>query len=262
MTITTLWRACMLLAVAVAVAGAQGLYWESTTTGGPAGDRGEVTKTYAMPKMFKMEMGNQSEAMILRMDREMLYTMDHQAKTYWQMTFDEMEAAMKKASQALDEKSKEIEEAMKNMPPEQQKMMEQMMGNRMKKSKDLPPVSIIGPSDRKTIGGYTCSKYIALRGGDTVVTVWATKEVREFAAMRDDFEAFNKRLASMEMGGAQAMSEAFRKIDGFPMRMEMAGITSEVTKVESRSLKAKEFDVPAGYKKTDPPGVGQPAVRQ
>ena len=258
MFITTLWRTCMLLAIGVAVAGAQGLYWESTTTGGPAGDAGEITKTYAMPKMFKVEIPNQSNAMILRMDREMMYTVDHKAKSYWQMTFAEMEASLKKASEKMDELSKQME----NMPPEQRKMMEQMMGNRMKKSKELPPVSVVGPSERKTIRGYSCSKYVALREGDTLVTVWATKDVGEFAAMRNDFEAFNKRLASMDIGGAQAMSEAFRKIDGFPMRMEMGGVTSEVTKVESRSLKAKEFEVPAGYTKTDPPGMGEPAVDQ
>src|SRR5271169_483596 len=90
------------LCLALLLAGSafsQGLYWESTTSGGPLKDKENLSQTFAMPKMFKIV--NPSGVMILRMDQEKIYNVDPAKKTYSEMTFAEMEAYAKKAGDKM-----------------------------------------------------------------------------------------------------------------------------------------------------------------
>jgi hypothetical protein len=60
-------------------------------------------------------------------------------------------------------------------------------------------------------------------------------------------------MMEMNPGSMKGLSDAFKKIDGFPVQTEvMAGIVSTVTKVEKKVAPASEFEVPAGYKKVAP----------
>ena len=97
------------------------------------------------------------------------------------------------------------------------------------------------------------------RGDKEMMTLWVTKDVTGFDNLRRDLMEFGKRTAALtNMSG---LSEAYQKIDGFPMEtdMDMMGkMTMVVTKVEKRSTPAGEFSVPAGYTKTDSPLTGKP----
>jgi hypothetical protein len=140
---------CSVLCLTVVLAGSafgQGLTWESTTSGGSTGEKGTVSKNFAMPKKFKMV--NASMTMILRMDKEVIYTLDPAKKTY-----------------------------------------------------------------------------------------------------TEDWVVFAKRMAVMS--GRSGLSEAYMKIDGFPMETDMmlgeTQMITTVTKMEKTSTASSEFDVPPGY---------------
>ena len=240
---------CMVLLLAGSAL-AQGLYWESTTSmsGGPMGERKTNSQNFAMPKMFKVV--NDSKVMILRLDQEKMYDVNPAAKTYSVVTFAEIEEIAKKTG----DKMAAFREKIKNMPPDQQKKMEALAAMMPGGAEEKIEVNATG--DTKTISGFPCTKYVMKKGGKDFVTFWVTKGVTGFDNLRKDWVEFGKRTAAlMNMTG---MGDAYQKIDGFPMETDMSmmgTITTTVTKVESKSIPAADFEVPAGFTKVAPPSM-------
>jgi hypothetical protein len=111
-------------------------------------------------------------------------------------------------------------------------------------------VDVKNTGDKKTISGFSCTKFVVTQDGKDMMTLWVTKDVSGFDAMRKDWEEFSKRMMAMNPMGGKGLGEAFKKIDGFPIQTEMGqGMTSTVTKIEKKTAPASEFEVPAGYKK-------------
>lgn len=245
--------ATAVLAVSV-MASAQGIYWESTTTIKVGGEATVNSQTYAMPKMLK-HVSEKGDEMIVRLDQQVLYALQPSEKTYWKMTFAEMEAMMKKAGAKMDDAMKEMEEAMKDMSPEQRKMMESMMGNKMKGVMGGGAVEVRETGENKQIAGYPTAEYVATRDGEQIMSIWTTKDVKEFAAMRKDWQEFNRRLLSMNVSLGKGLIEAFQKIDGFPMETDIMGSHTVVKKVEHRAIPESSFEIPAGYTQVDPPSL-------
>jgi len=232
----------------LSVAYGQGMYWESVQSKGDQGEMKSTAMSYAMPKMFKQVDAAEGRAVILRLDKEMMYALDMNKKTYQQMTFAELEAMVKQATGMMEEK-------LKALPPEQRKMMEERMGGMFGSGK--PPVMDVNAAgEKKTINGFSCSKYVVKKDGKDDQIVWATKDVKEFDAMRKDWLEFTKRMQSMSPRAA-GMAEAFKKIEGFPIQQEMGSMKTTVTKVEKRTIPAKEFEVPAGYTREESPKMGK-----
>jgi hypothetical protein len=241
---------CLALSIGLA-AFAQGMYWETVTKGGPLGDEGMKAQMAYMPRMFKVMNPGEDNIMIFRLDKQVMYTLHPAKKTYSQMTFAEMEAAMKKASAKMDGETEDMKKRMASMPEEQRKMMEQMMGDKMGGKASTYEVSL--PGDRKTISGYGCGKCVITQDGKDLMTLWVTKEVKGFDAMRRDMEEFSSRMMDMNPMGAKGLADAMKKVDGFPIETETAqGINTLVTKVEKRTTPAAEFEVPAGFTKEKP----------
>jgi len=240
-----------MLALAVP-AFAQGVYTEGTTSGGPLGDRTVLSKTYMMPKMYRHESGT-GEVAIIRLDKEILYTLNPADKTYAEITFTEMQEVMKKAGARMDSDMAGLQEKMKDMPQGQRDMMEKMMAGRMPGKGKEATIDVKATGEKKVISGYACSKYVATQDGKEFITVWATRDVKEFESIKKDWEAFTDRMMSMNPINGKAMVQAFKKMDGFPIQTETSGITMIVTKVEKRATPVSQFEVPPGYTKTESP---------
>ncbi|MFN0157409.1 MAG: DUF4412 domain-containing protein [Bacteroidota bacterium] len=236
---------------------AQGMYWESMTTTKTSDGKGPVTKYYYMPKKFKSV--DEGQTAIMRLDKELMMLVDHEKKTYWQMTFDEMESMMKDMGGKMDEAMKQMEKEMAGMDPEQRKMVEQMMGKKMGGGSQ-EAVEVDKSSDTKSISGYKCIKYTLKQGDDVMATVWATKELASSEAMRKELDEFAKRMSAMMPKGMEnIVKKSINTIDGFPIQTEMkGGSLMTVTKIEKTSVAASEFEVPTGYTKEDPPMMGKP----
>ncbi len=92
--------------------------------------------------------------------------------------------------------------------------------------------------------------------GKESLTLWVTRAVPEFTAMRADYERFVKSMAAMrDRSGShgRAWGEALKTVDGFPMEAESSGIKTTVTKLERKATPASEFEPPTGYKKVPAP---------
>lgn len=239
----------MLVAMALPAAG-QGLVWQSVTKGGPAGDKESPSTTYMMPGRMK-HVTDDGNIIIVRLDQEKMYNVNAAEKTYWVMTFAEMEQMLKAATAKMDAMKGQMQEQLKNMPPEQREMVEKMYG--MSASGKKEPVSIKTTGKTKTIIGYQTTQYVARQGDKDMMSMYVTKGIGEFEQMRRDWEQFNKRLLSMGGGFAEGMAEAYTKVGGFPMEMEIMGATTTVTKLEKKTTRDSEFEVPEGYTKSKPP---------
>lgn len=249
-------RICVTMAVLVvfgltAPAVAQGLYWESTMTGGPIGERTE--EMWAVPKMMMGVTKETGETFIVRLDKELFITIDPKEKTYSEMTFAEMEGMMKKMGGRMDARMAEMQKKLAEMPEEQRKMVEKMMSSKMPGTAKDAKVEVENTGDKKTINGFACTKYAVTQDGKEAMTLWVTKSVKGFESMRKDWQQFSERMMAMNPMGGKGLGEAFKKIDGFPIQTEMGqGMTSTVTKIEEKTAPASAFEVPAGYKKVNP----------
>ena len=242
------------LTVAIAWAGtatAQGLYWETTTTG--VGTQPRTAQIFAVPKMMKIVQSD-GRTVIVRADEDKLITIDPARQTYHEVGIAQLEGATHNAEGQADARRAQMEQRMKDLPPEQRAMIEKMLpsGAGAPGAKPAPaPVTVKNTGETKTINGYACTKYVATQGDKTVLVAWATKDVKGFEGLRDDWLKFQKRvLALHRMGGSAAVgvAEAYEQIEGFPMATEIGPVKTEVTKVEARTIPASDFQAPAGYK--------------
>jgi hypothetical protein len=237
-----------LTVAAIGIVVGQGLSWESTTTV-PIANGKEIHSTSSYkPHMFRQS--SENSVSIFRLDKEMMYLIDTQKKEYSEMTFAEIEAYAKKANKKLEGKMAEMNEQLKNMPPEQRKAMEQMMGNAGMGGQNAK-IDMMKTAEKKTISGYACIKYAMKGDGKEIGSVWTTTGVPDFSSMQKDMKEFGQRMAA-QMPKAGEMVAAMKKVEGFPVQTTIAGITTTVTKIEKKVVAASEFEVPAGYKKVTP----------
>jgi len=246
----------MCLAVGLTVtAYGQGVYWEAARSGGRLGDKTEIEKMYYMPKKFKSESAGKGDVQILRLDKEVIMSVDSKAKTYWQMTFSEMSERMKKSSAEMDAAMADMQKEMESMSEGERKMAEQMMKSmRPGQRSEGPKIEVTKTGDKETISGYSCTKFTVTKDGKELLSIWASKDVKEFEPMRKDFGEFQKRMAEMNPMMPEGLSEGMQKIEGFPIETDMPrGLKQVVTKIEKRSIPADEFEIPAGYTKVKAP---------
>jgi len=228
----------------------QGLYWESKTSGMPGGMKERTDRFYFMPKMFKVIADGGKGATICRLDKQLIITVDDEERTYSEITFEELEGVMKKAASMIDDpKMAEMKKGLENLPPEQRKMMEQMLGDKLGAKKKDSKIEVNKTGSKKTISGYACTQYIIKQDGKELVKLWVTKDIKGFEQMAKDFEEFGRRMAALNPMGAKELAENMKKIEGFPVQTIMGDITTTVTKVEKQSTPAAEFEPPAGCTK-------------
>jgi GLPGLI family protein len=225
----------------VVAASAQGLHWKSTTK---AMSKDLNNEFFFMPKMVK-SVTDAGEVMLLRVDKKMIYTINAAEKQYSETTFDEFDALMGKMVNKTKANSDKMNERLKNMPEAQRKMVEQMMSGAGKEA----PATTKNTGETKKIAGYDCTKYIIMQGEKESMTVWVTQDIKEFAALRKDFEEFSKRMMG-RMPGMGGAVEELMKLQGFMMETQFGTMaTTSVTSMEKRNTPASEFEIPAGYTK-------------
>lgn len=111
-----------------------------------------------------------------------------------------------------------------------------------------PNVTIKKTTETQKILGYTCIKTIVTvsEGDETIDQIfWTTNEIKGL-----DF----KSLASQKMGNSKE-AMYYKNLDGIPLKMEMTlpqgTMVMEVTEVKKQTLPASDFEIPAGFTKTN-----------
>ena len=88
------------------------------------------TIQYVLDSLKETSIGSE-EATVFRLDKQMMYTINDKEKTYSSVTFDQLEGSMKSLGSKMDEHMAGLQKKMESLPPDQRKMMEQMMGDKM-----------------------------------------------------------------------------------------------------------------------------------
>jgi hypothetical protein len=232
----------VLVAVVVAAGYGQGMYWESTVTIPGQDQKEKLMKTFYLPKKMKTTSEGENEYVIIRIDQEKLYSVNPADKTYSETTFAQIEAFSKQ----MDGQMAKLQEQMKDMPAEQRKMMEKMLGANAP-GKTETAYDVVRTGEKKVISGYACIRYSMKQNEKEIASLWVTQELTGFAAMRQDMIEQVRRMSVLK-----GLGEAMKKVDGFPIEMDMAqGVKTLVTKVEHRSIAASEFEIPQGYTKVE-----------
>jgi len=233
------------------------LYFEMTDTdysSTPGGETTEVDheKGYIKSDRMKIDDLTNKKTTIVRLDKELVWEIDHNEKTYTQISFAELEEKISREMSrppVSPEQMAQMEEMMKSMPPEQRQMMEQSMEMaRGAQTAFTEPPEVIQTGKKKKILGYTCELVKVSFGKIMTWEMWVSKEI----ASDIDFSKF-----SLGLGMPKPMAEGFSKIKGFPLKTvqesKMTGTyhksTSEATKLKTKKISDKEFELPKGYKK-------------
>jgi hypothetical protein len=220
-------------------ASGQGLYVESKTS---TGDK--IEKFWYRPHMFRST-EEKGKITVIRLDKEVIYSIDPDKRTYSELSFSEMNGMRDKIAAMMKKR-------MESMSPEQRKMLEGKMGEAKERSSRYE-VSKTG--ETKSISGFTCTKYVVKRYGGETETVWAAADIGGgMESLRQDMEQFMKKM-STSLGTGKVGTEWYTEIRGFPIQTESHGSTRTVTKIEQRSINGSEFEVPAGYTKVKEEGM-------
>jgi hypothetical protein len=217
---------------------AQGLYWEQTTKL-PMGGREIHTTGQMKSKKLRTSSDADNAIAIVRGDKEIVYTINPKEKTYSEMTFAEVEAMMSEMTEQLAK----VQEQLKDLPPEQRKMLEGLMGGTVKERDG----KLKSTGEKKTIAGYSCEKVILVEGDEEKGTFWVAKD----ASLRQPAKDWSMLMDRLAKGPMAKILGRSSELDGFLMESTYGGISMVTTRLEKQSLDDAEFEVPAGYRKVE-----------
>jgi hypothetical protein len=218
-----------------------------------AGGAGTATHYFSSDKLRTGDAENET---VMDYTAGKLFGIDHKKKEYSEITFAEMEAALK----AIGAKMDEMQQQMAGMPPAMREKMEQMMGG------GGAAVTVTKGSTRQ-VAGYTCQDYTVAMGAAMTTKVCATTalqypmDYRKYQALAGSAMAMANNPMFKGMG---KMVDEMKKIEGFTiaeatsMKMMGRGMESskEAVEIKKGPIPASAFDVAAiakGYKKVANP---------
>jgi len=211
------------------------------------GEKSETTVTYI--SKGKMVFESKENVIILDYKNEIIRMIDHEEKSYIETTVDEfinMYSGMKK----------EMEEMMKEMPPQQREMMEKMM---------KPKININKTSKTEKILGYNTFVYEVKVETHTPMGTMKTRSEEYIAPSADfifseiskeDIEKISKKFEKI-MAGSEFFNIVGKIEKGFILKWisydEGDKITSkgEAISINKGEIPPSLLKIPKGYKKEE-----------
>ena len=218
---------------------------------------------------------NQMKTVVLGPDGkpESAFIMDLNTETFTQVNYPEgsyMTANVQEYAQkmegAMKQATKTMEDAMKNMSPEQRKAMERAMGSRKPKTGAGPEacperkLEIRKTEQHATIAGYSAVNYEVVVDGKTQTELWIAKGItvskeldpQKLERMMNEFSKAVPLCGSvLDRRAGASRDQAWKLVsEGYPVKTVDrggSGTTVEVIKAESRSIPSLEFQPPANF---------------
>ena len=202
-------------------------------------------------------------------DKKHLIVLDHRGNSFQIMTKDSLKAMNEQLNQQMKTVMKQMESRLAQLPPEQRKMMEQMMRHQMpqaaaRTSRQKPPAADVRATGvKKKIKGYPTRQYEVYQNGNKVREMWVTGWP-EVGVKRDDFRIFKdmhqfqqEAFGSMNRGAGFQSNDSgfdeFRQVDGLPVLVTSFKGTVKDRETTLKSVEKKDFadsyfKPPTGYK--------------
>ena len=238
--------------------------------GGGSGRHQVMLQANRMNTVMYGENGQPTVAFILDLNAQTITQVNYEKRSYTSSTVKEfaqwIQGAQQVASEHMAKAMKQMQEQMKDMPPEQRKMMEEMMRSQMPKTGPAPQdcvepkVELKKTGQQATIAGYPAVRYDVLADGKPESELWIASGIAAWREMDPQkLQRFASEMAKLAPRcGSVKGQHGFRRDDpawklaseGYPVRTvhrSDGGVTMEVVKAESRSIPAAEFQPPAGF---------------
>jgi hypothetical protein len=160
----------------------------------------------------------------------------------------------------------QVQEQLKNMPPDQRALVEQMMqGRGMPGLPAAQPKVNYRQAGSDKVGQWTCTKYEGFASEQKTSEV-CTVDPKEFGLAASDFEAARQLAEMLKTFVPDLASAAF--VNGTPNDQGYSGVpvrrttfrngavdtVSEITEIRRGAIPASAFEVPAGFRKETMPG--------
>jgi Domain of unknown function (DUF4412) len=182
------------------------------------------------------------------------------------------EQTMKQLGAQINAAMAQMQEQMKNLPPEQRKMVEQMMKGKMPQAAaNAAPKTVYTAKGGGSVSGFSCTKYEGMEGNQKVADVCAASasqirlapgDFQVFQKMKDFVASLTSAMSSLPFYSNLAAGRYFENgIEGFPIqrisyengkaddRSELKSVTPASFSDADFSLgnaKKIEVDLPAG----------------
>ncbi len=193
-----------------------------------------------------------------------------QQKQYMEMT----EQTIDQSTQLMNQVRQQMMAQLKNLPPEQRKLMEQRMGINQPAPK-LPKVAVQPTGQKKKVSGVECEVNVITTDGQKTAEVCiaspqaAGMDKADYETLHRMFE-FSRKMAAKSaraMGAAASQlpaSQAIPDINGLPMEVRdlKSGNVVTITAIEKKPLNAADFAPGAGYRKFDMIGQMRQQMQQ
>ncbi len=211
----------------------------------------------------------QKSTMIYRSDKDLFWIVDDAAGTYREITRSDMNKMMKQVDKALQK----VREQFESLPPEQRKLMKEMMGSQLgafgklmgsqitafAKKDASPDINYVKIGDGGEVNGWSTVKYEGKLDGTKVSEVWAAPasvvnvgpvEMKTMESMISIFREFAGKIGmdSLTVPGPEG------GLEGLPIKVIIysdgaPASAYTVTSIEQRDLPASDFEVPPEYTK-------------
>ena len=234
----------------------------------------EGTKTIQYISKNRLKTVGEGNTFIMDFARDIFIATDQENRVYWSGTVDEYVQEVRKFQQAANNLVRQqMEEAMKEMPPDQRKAMEDLL-QQMRDSgtpspsqqpTKRPEVKVESTAETATIAASKATKIMVYADGKPYQEVWLAKGTTlkadlDLKRMRG-LQAKLTQAIMADISSRQAVEEdpAYEKMldQGYPVKVVDLGesgepeSTIEVTRMEKRDIPDKEFQPPEGYRRID-----------
>lgn len=207
--------------------------------------------------------GKPNAAFIVDLDADRITLVNYEERNYVTGTVEEYAQMVGGAQQAMADAMKEMQEALKEAPPEQRRMIEQMMRSRPGQSspsaQDCPErrVEVRKTGQSATIAGFPAVRYEVIVDGKLDSEIWTASRITAWREL--DPRKLERFMTTMAKAGCRtpqrhgfvgAGSSWRLSSEGYPVRaVDRSGSagTIEVVKAESRSVALTEFQPPPGF---------------
>ncbi len=235
------------------------------TTAGTTTQTGQVQIEGGRMRVDSVGAAGEKQSIIFDGAKQVLWIVNHDKKTYREMTKADVDQAGGQMAGAMAQ----MQEQLKNMPPEQRAMMEKMMqgrGGMPGMGAPPPQKTVYRPAGSDKVGQWTCSKYDGYQG-DKKTSEICTVGPETLGLGVSDFDVtrqlgeFLGKLMPQNAGRVFSIGKVEDQgFSGVPVRRAFwtgqEQTVVELTDVSRQSFPASTFEVPAGFQK-EPFGMGQ-----
>jgi hypothetical protein len=230
-------------------------------------EKEEVSELFIEQDRIRIQLSESEEypVIIFRHDKQVMWMIDEQKKTYMEMTKEDVENIKKQ----MDNMQQMMSEQLKNVPEEQRQMMEEMMKNQMSQMQSAKKMKVsYKEAGQEKVDQWQCTKYEGYINGTKKNDVWAASW-NNLGLNADDFQGL-KHMGTFFEILTEEVEEFYNleSFNGFPVQIYDykdgdLDMKTYVKEIASKSLDASLFDLPAGLtKKKFPMGsMGQQGMQ-